>query len=437
MRTVFEMLDPQCKRSENFISWKRSISAGLFLGLIAILFCGAAYSQENGEWRSFHGLNRTNKSTETGLMKKWPAAGPELLFEIDGLGEGYSTVSVADGYIFTAGRLNDQTMVFAFDMNGKPVWKKPNGKAWDTTMSWARTYTGSRSTPTYDDGILYHLGETGRLAAFDSKTGAEIWAVNLMERFNAGLPEYGYSESVLIDGDHLYCNPFGKSGMMVCLNKKNGTLIWANKEIPGDPSYSSAFTADFGGYHQIINISSNCVYGVDSKTGKLLWKTPFEAENPLNSTDAIYHDGYVFVSTGYGKGSMLVKLTSAGNKITPEKVWETELMDNHHGGVILHNGYVYGAGHNARGWFCLDMMTGKQAWIERGKGSITFADGMLFMLEEKGNMRLAKADPAKFDVLGSFDVPEGGKGPYWAHPVVCGGRLYVRHTDKVFVYGVK
>ncbi len=418
-------------------SWNYTVCAGLILGLIVFLFCGAASAQENGEWPSFHGLKRTNKSAETGLLKKWLANGPELLFEIDGLGEGYSTVSVADGYIFAAGRLNDLTYVFVFDMNGKLVWKKPNGQAWDTTMSWAKTYTGSRSTPTYDDGILYHLGETGRMTAFDHKTGKEIWDVNLPERFNAPLPDYGYSESVLIDDDRLYCNPAGKNGFMVCLNKKDGTLIWANREIPGTAGYSSPITADFGGYRQIINMSSSCVYGVDSKTGKLLWNTHFETDPSLNSTDPIYHNGHVFVSTGYGKGSMLVKLNAAGNTITPETVWQSELMDNHHGAVLLHEGYVYGAGHEARGWFCLDFMTGKQAWKDRGKGSITYADGMVYLLEEKGTMRLINADPEKFVEVSSFEVPDGGKGMHWAHPVVCGGRLYVRHTDKVFVYGIK
>ncbi len=262
MKIVWRMLFSQCKSKCSAIkgSWGKSVCAGLILCFIVILFCGAASAQENGEWPSFHGLNRTNKSVETGLLKKWPTNEPELLFEIDGLGEGYSSVSVADGFIFAAGRLNDQTYVFVFDMNGKPVWKKPNGQAWDTTMSWAKTYTGSRSTPTYDDGILYHLGETGRLTAFDHKTGKEIWDVNLPELFNAPLPEYGYSESVLINGDHLYCNPAGKNGFMVCLNKKDGTLIWANRDIPGTAGYSSPITAEFGGYRQIINMSSNCVY---------------------------------------------------------------------------------------------------------------------------------------------------------------------------------
>ncbi|MFC1538500.1 PQQ-binding-like beta-propeller repeat protein [Candidatus Latescibacterota bacterium] len=439
MEYVFEIRSSRSK-NKSFLNkrfCRKSLYSGLLIGLITFLFYTDVPAQDRGEWPAYHGFDRTNKSAETGLLKQWPANGPELLFEIEGLGEGYSTVSIARGLIFTAGRLNNETYVFVFDMNGKPVWKKPNGQAWDTTMSWARTYTGARSTPTYDDGVLYHLGETGRLTAFDHKTGDEIWMVNLLERFNATIPEYGYSESVFIEGDRLYCNPAGKSGFMVCLNKKDGSLIWANREIPGVAGYSSAIAADYGGFHQIINMSSNCAYGVDSKTGKLLWSIPVENKNSLNCTDAIYHDGYVFISAGYGYGCTLIKLNAAGGSITPQTFWQSELMDNHHGGIILHEGYLYGAGHEARGWFCLDFMTGKEAWKDRGKGSITYADGMIYMLEENGDIRLVKANPGKCEVAGSFEVPDGGKGMHWAHPVVCGGRLYVRHTDKVFVYGIK
>jgi len=415
---------------------KSRFYTGLIIGFILSLSFGTTAAQEKSEWPCFHGIDRTNKSAETGLLKEWPENGPELLWTATGLGNGYSSVSITNGFVFTAGRKEKQTYVFAYDLEGKPVWEKPNGQAWETTMSHARTYTGARSTPTYNDGIVYHLGETGRLAAFDYKTGKEIWFINLREKFNAGIPEYGYAESVLIDGNRLYCNPAGNNGFMVCLNKKDGELIWANKEISGEAGYCSPVLAHFGGYHQIITMSSNSVYGVDTKTGSLLWRMSYEGQRSLNSTDPIIHNEYVFVTSGYGKGSMLIKLKTSGKKIIPETVWQTELMDNHHGGVILHNGYLYGAGHNSRGWFCLDFMTGKEMWKSRGKGSLVYAENMLYLLEEKGTMKLVKATSEKYDEVSSFEVPEGGKGMYWAHPVVCGGRLYVRHTDKLFVYNI-
>jgi outer membrane protein assembly factor BamB len=166
-------------------------------------------AQKGGEWPNFHGSDRINKSTETGLMKEWPAGGPGLLLTIEGLGEGYSSVSIANNVIYTAGLHNNQTHIFAFDLKGKLLWKSPNGKAWSTTMAHAVSYTGSRSTPTYNNKRVYHLGESGRLAAFDAETGRELWYKDLAKQFEAPSTKYGYAESVLIDGENLYVRPAG------------------------------------------------------------------------------------------------------------------------------------------------------------------------------------------------------------------------------------
>lgn len=360
-----------------------------------------------------------------------------MVWTASGLGKGYSTVSIADGTIFTSGMINKQTYVFAFDLKGNLVWKKPNGQSWETEMPWATTYDGARSTPTYDHGIVYHLGELGRLAAFDSGTGKEVWSKDLREQFDADIPEYGYSESVFIEGDRLYCCPAGKRAFLVCLDKKNGDLIWANNDINGNVGFSSLIMFDNGGYHQLAGLSSTSIFGVDSKSGKLLWQVDFENSRSNNVSDPIYSNGHLFASSGYGKGSILFKLEAAGKEISPETVWQTELLDNHHGGVILHEGYLYGAGHEARGWFCLDFMTGKQMWKTSGKGSVTFADQMLYCLDERGSMTLVSAAPEANEILGSIEVPEGGSGMHWAHPVVCGGMLYIRHDDRLFAYDVK
>jgi len=394
-------------------------------------------SAQEKDWPNFHGLDRTNKSTESGLLKEWPNDGPLLNWSASGIGEGYSSVSIADGLIFTAGSNSDQTYVICFELSGNLLWKKPNGKAWSTTMSHARSYTGSRSTPTYNNGVLYHLGESGRLAAFNAKTGEEIWQKDLPREFDAEPTEYGYSESVLVDGDNLYVSPFGKKGFMVCLNKNTGKLIWANTEISGIEGYSSPVIMEFGGFRQIVSSSGHFYYGVDSKTGKLLWKFDFENQRELNNTDAIIHNEYVFISSGYGKGSVLFKLKNSEKGIITEKVWQSELMDNHHGGVILDNGYLYGAGSNSRGWFCLDFLTGKQMWKTEGKGSITFADGMLYLLDERGTIKLAQATQEKFELKGEFKVPKGGESMFWAHPVVCNATLYIRHADKLYAYDIK
>ena len=415
---------------------KRILNTSVSFVLLFTFAITSLQGQKINEWPGFHGTNRTNKSVETGLRKEWPKSGPELLFTIAGLGEGYSSVSIAEGLIFSAGSSNNQTFVYAFDLNGKPVWKKPNGKAWTTTLSHASSYLGARSTPTFDNGIVYFLGEVGRLTAYNAKDGKEIWSRDLIKDFEAGPSEYGYSESVLIDGDKLYIRPAGKKGFIVCLNKLNGNLIWANNDIPGAESYTSLVINESAGFRQVIGSSSKCFFGLDSRSGRLLWKVDFENQRELNLTDAIPFNEYVFMSTGYGKGSMLIRLKASGKEIIPETVWQSALMDNHHGGIILHNGYLYGSGSNSRGWFCLDFLSGKQLWKTEGKGSLTFADGMLYLLDEKGIMKLVRATPDKYELHGEFRVPEGGNGPYWSHPVVSGGRLYIRHTDKLFVYDI-
>jgi outer membrane protein assembly factor BamB len=406
--------------------------------LLPLLFLSftALYGQTNNEWPVFHGVGHDNKSAETGLLSSWPEAGPSPVWNITGIGEGYSSVTIADGLLYTSGKFDNQTYVFAFDLNGKPVWKMPNGAAWNVQVSWASTYNGPRSTPAYDNGIVYHLSEAGRLSAYKSKTGELVWARELTKDFEAEIPMYGFSESVLIDGNNLYVRPAGKVAHQVCLNKMTGETIWANNEIPGTCGYNSLVISDFGGFHQIIGASSNCFYSVDAKTGKLLWKFDYKNQHGLNCVDAVVLNEHVFITTT-GKGCTLLKMKSSEGQLSVDTVWQNaQIMDNYHGGIILHNGYVFGAGNTTRSWFCVDFLTGKLMWKTPGNGSLTFADGMVYLYDEKGTVKLVKASPDQFEKTGEFKVPSGGKGPYWAHPVICGGRLYLRHEDAVFAYDI-
>ncbi len=392
--------------------------------------------QAQFEWPCFHGSDRQNKSNETGLMNTWPDSGPELLWSISGLGEGYSSVSIADGLVYTAGIIENQTYVFAYDLNGRLVWQESNGSAWKVEVYWATGYDGPRSTPTYDNGIVYHLSEASRLTAYNAKTGDIIWSRNLMNDFRAAMPDYGFTESVIIDGDNLFVRPAGRLGFQVCLNKLTGETIWTNNDIPGLYAYNSSIIIDFGGYRQLIGASSICYYGMDTKTGELLWKVDFENQYYVNCSDAVAFNEYILLSSGEGGGCVLIKLSSSGGTITAEKVWQTELMDNYHGGIIFHDGYFYGSGDRSRGWFSIELLTGKQMWKTRGMGSLTYADGMLYLYDENGTVRLVKASPEEYEKTGEFQVPGEGEGPYWAHPVVCGGKLYLRHADKLFVYNI-
>jgi outer membrane protein assembly factor BamB len=402
-----------------------------------VLLGGASPTKD---WTYFHGPKGDNISKEKGLLKKWPEAGPELLWTAKDLGIGYSSVIIADQMIFTAGSESNQTYVIALDYGGKLKWKKPNGKKWSAgNMFWAKDYDGARATPTFSDGLVYHLGEMGVLTAFNASNGSEVWSTNVIEKFSGQLPRYGYSESLLIDGKNLICYPGGEKGYMVALDKKTGKTLWANKDIKDAPGYDSPILVEDHGLRQIIAMTTKGVVGVNADNGQFLWRTDLTNKRELNIANPIYYKEQVCISSGYGAGTMLIKLTYSGKKIKAEQVWFNDQLDNHHGGIMLLDGYIYGTGHNKRGWFCLDFKTGKTVFREGqgGKGSFMYADGLFYYLTERGKMNLVEPSKESFKVISSFQVPKGGKGLYWAHPVVCNGRLYIRHDNKLFAYKIK
>jgi outer membrane protein assembly factor BamB len=343
--------------------------------------------------------------------------------------------------VYAAGSIENMDVVFAFDLDGKFKWKTPNGGAWKAggNSRWARGYGGSRGTPTVDGGMVYHLGGTGRLSAFDARTGKEIWAVDIVKLFGAQLQKYGYAESLLIDGNNLICYPGGSKGDMVALDKKTGKVVWANAKIGGPAAYSSPIVVEQGKVRQIVTMTRKLVVGVDAKTGKLLWSVEQTNKHGNNVATPMYSDGYVCTSSGYGSGSLGIKLTAQSKTVKAKKVWSSRSLDNHHGGAVLVDGHVYGSGHQKAGWTCLGLKTGEEKYRETGvgKGSVVYADGMLYCLSEKGTMGLVAATPEEHKVVSQFNVPSGGTGQYWAHPVISAGRLYIRHADKLYAYDIK
>ena len=411
-----------------------------FLLFFILIVSVVPFAADNKNWPCFHGPKRDNLATETGLMQAWPQDGPKLLWIASGIGHGYSTVSIEDNRIFTAGMIEKQTYVIALDMSGKQLWQKLNGQSWEAAeyQSWAVPYAGARGTPTVDSDTVYHLSELGRLTAFDVRTGDERWHINIMETFKAERPEYGYSESVLILGKSLICCPAGKEGYIVALDKGTGRTLWTNTDIKDAVGNCSVILARIDDHQQLITLSATRILSFDPNNGRLLWDYPFANKRGNNVADIIVSNGLVYASTGYGKGSILLQpKRQADRKFSVKPIWISELLDNHHGGVLLVDGFLYGAGHEARGWFCLDFKTGAKRWQTHGKGSLTYADGHLYCLDERRTMALVKVTPEKWDQVSSFRLPQGGKGLHWAHPVVCGGRLYVRHSGELYAYDIR
>jgi len=380
--------------------------------LLIIIFSVPVIAQagDKSGWPFFHGPKRDNISAETGLLQAWPEDGPKLLWSNADIGHGYSTVAIVGDRIFTAGMIKKQTYVTALDMDGKKLWQSLNGQSWEASarQSWA-------------------VPETGK----------ERWNLELLKSFKAERPEYGYSESVLIHGDKLFCCPGGEKGYAATFEKGTGRMLWVNTEIKDPAGNCSAVIATINGVEQIITMSQKRVLSFDPDKGHLLWQFEFGNKRENSCTDVIVSDGLVYASTGYGGGCILLRpKRKADGKFSVEQVWKSDLLDNHHGGVVLLDGSLYGAGHESRGWFCLDFKTGNKLWQNPGKGSLTYADGRLYCLDEKGTMSLIRDTNSKWDQVSSFRMPRGGKGLYWAHPVVYDGRLYVRHSEQLFAYDV-
>ena len=397
--------------------------------LIAAVEAPAAREAAAQDWPQWRGPNRDDISTETGLLRSWPERGLKLLWTAKGIGVGYSTVSISDALIYTAGHVGDDAMVMALDLNGNIKWQAKTGPA--------PPREAARSTPTVDGGRVYYENPSGDVVSLDAKTGQEIWSLNILQEFGGRNITWWLSESLLIDGDNLICCPGAPEAGIVALSKTTGQTVWICEEARDKPAYASPIIVEHEGLRQIVTMTAEAAVGVNAKTGELLWRIEHKTQHDANIPTPIYDDGYVFICSGYSRGGQLLKLSVNGNAASADVVPARWRMANHHGGVILLDGYLYGYG--SRGWSCLDFQTGKATYTERGlgKGSLTCADGMLYILNEQGEVGLVEATPQGHEVISRFNIPEGGEGPTWAHPVVCGGRLYVRHGDYLYAFDIK
>ena len=407
----------------------------LHLVLLTSIAFGA--SRTTGpEWRQFRGSKRNGLSPEEGLLKEWPDDGPRLRWTARGCGEGFASVTVYRGKLFTAGSFGGECRIVALDLKGKRLWQARNGK------EWTGSYPGSRGTPTLYKGKAYHLSGQGRLGCYDCESGDEEWSRDILGDFGGKNIGWGVSESVLVTRGRVVVTPGGRDAALVALDAETGKTVWKTPvEGKQTTSYCSAVPIKVGSRRVVVTMLSKSVVGVAFESGKLLWRFPHTTKHDVNCASPVYSDGHLFVSTGYGTGSVLLRLEAVGSGVKAEEAWRNRTLDNHHGGVLLVDGHLYGAGHSNNGgkWTCLELRTGKELYNERGvgKGSATFADGMLYCLSEKGEMGLVKADPRRHAVVSRFRIPKGGKGLVWAHPVVCGGRLYIRHGDLLYAYDVR
>ncbi len=409
----------------------------LFLLLLAVTGIQICNAQTISEWRPD---NRTGVSSETGLLKSWPADGPKLLWTNLELSKGNSSVSFGTNTVYTTGTKDSDDVLYALDMNGKLLWQTVMGRAWN------ESFPESRATPTVEGNRVYTCSGFGDLACIDGSNGMIIWTYKGSELNKGTYGAWGIAESLLIDGDKLYFTPGGPETMTIALNKTNGEVVWKSASLNDKPGYVSPILITYAGIKTIVNVAMNYVFAVDASNGNILWKTGLERAESMkwdliNCVTPLYADGKVYVTAGYDCGGMMVKIGDDGKSASV--VWTDKVLDVHHGGVVLVDGYIYGSNwlNNSTGnWCCIEWNTGKKLWEEKWncKGSIIAADGMLYIYDEKkGNVGLLKATPEKFDLVSSFQVTEGASGPYWAHPVIHNGILYLRHSNALMAYEVK
>ena len=391
------------------------------------------------DWPQFRGPNRDGKSGETGLLKEWPENGPELLWSVGGLGIGFSSVAVADGFVYTTGMIDGEGFLFAYDLAGNLKWKESYGP------EWTGSYKGTRTTPTIDGQHVYVFSGTGVMVNFNAKTGEQIWQVDTLTKFDGKNIRWGMSGSPLIDGNKVYCTPGGKKGAIVALDKMTGQTIWATTGLDEPSAYSSAILIERGGNRLLIDMIQKSVICVNADNGKLIWREPYVTPSDTGAVTPTYKDGYVYVTSAvereFTRGGVMFELSADGTSVTEK--WNDQTLDCCHGGVVLVDGYLYGSSFDGipKGdWICLDWNSGEVIYKARwngNKGSIIYADGVLYCYDENtGAVALVKASPKAFEIISKFTVTKGS-GKHWAHPAISDGRLYIRHGEALMAYDIR
>ncbi len=399
---------------------------------LAVVALAHGQSTPDTDWPQWRGPDRTGLSKESGLMRQWPSAGPTLVWTTAALGAGYGSIAVKADRLFVQGlKGNDSVITVLNRTDGKTVWSKVLGPGAHNEQG-----PGPRGTPTVDDDRLYVLTENGDLACLKTADGTTVWQRNILKDFGGRNIQWLISESPLVDGNNVVVTPGGRGAGVVALNKMSGATVWTSKDLSDAAGYASPVIADVLGVRTVMTLTSAAGVGVRASDGKLMWRYPRVANGTANITTPIFFDNKVFYTSNYDTGGALLGLSLQGGEVKAQEVYFTREMQNHHGGVVLVNGYLYGFSNSIL--TCLEFATGKVTWRHRsvGKGSLTYANGDLYLVGEDNVVGLAEASPTEYREKGRFRIPDQGL-PSWSHPVVSGGRLYIRNQSTLAAYDVR
>ncbi len=409
--------------------------------LVLLVLASISHSAEWPQWR---GPDRSGVSTETGLLKEWPKSGPRLLWEAKGAGRGYSSVAVVAGKVYTIGDApstaddDDEYLLCFDDETGKQLWKSKLGPAYKHPN---KQWESSRSTPTIDGELTFVLTGNADLICLETATGNIRWRKSLTKEFGGRKGDgWGYSESPLVDGDKVIVTPGGKT-TMVALEKKTGKTIWT-ATLPKNPGagHASIVPSVVGGTRVYVQTTAGYGLGVRASDGKILWSVGNLSATAVIPTPIVRGDLVLFAA-GYGRGGMLLRqIPEPNGDVRVEEIYsQNKELANKHGGIVLVGDYLYGDSEDRGTPFCVELMTGKQQWKQRagsGSMSVVAADGYLYLRFANGTMGLAKATPEEFKMISSFKIPHAGDRPGWAHPVIAGGKLYIREGDYLLCYDI-
>lgn len=398
----------------------------LLLFLLLAQFSYTLIAQEITQWR---GENRDGKYSETELLKSWPESGPKLLWHFDELGDGHASAAVTSDKVYTAGTLDEKGYVFALTHDGELIWKSEIGK------SWIDNWNGVRTTPLIIDDRLYIISSFGKLVCMNSENGETLWTVDVFNDYDGRNIRWGITENLLVDNDMLFVTAGGEVSNVIAVNRNDGKLIWkcvGNGEIS---AYNSPALVLHNNRKILVTQTEKSVLGIDPTDGKLLWRHEHINEWAVHPNTPLYHDGFIYIVSGYGCGGILLKLSEDGNTIS--EVWANESLDNQMGGVIYLDGRLYGAGHDNRKFICLDWETGEELFFTKSmqRGNTIYADGLLYCYDERGKVLLIKPEESSFNVISEFKVPYG-ENQHWAHLVIQHKKLFVRHGTSLMVYDI-
>lgn len=401
----------------------KQLSVILILVLFTRIICLA---QVATQWR---GENSSGIYAVEKLMTQWPSDGPKVLWSFEKLGQGFSSPAFANNKIYVNGMDNGQAVLYILDMNGKELQQIKYGKEFDAS------YPGCRSTPTIVGDLAYLLTGHGVLTCLNLKTGKPAWQKDLINDFGGSNITWGYTESLLVDGDKLFCTSGGKTNNVMALNRMTGATIWSCPGVGETSAYCSPLLVKLPARQLLITHTSGHVLGIDASTGKLLWNSAHPNQWAVHPNTPIYQDGGLFVFSGYGQGGEKLKLSDDGSSVTNE--WDIKSFDSRIGGAVLIDGYLYGSGDNGRSWQCIDWKTGKQMYssTEVAKGVVIAANKSLIGYSEKGELFMAEANPSGLKIVGKTKVILGND-QHWAHPVINKGILYVRHGSALIAYKI-